>query len=96
MVAISGKSLPEGGDGLSTGCGLSTGGEFQSWGMVNLNLILYTHGQKLRYLRDRYGVEIHDAEDLLKHAEWRSIRWRRLACTNSLVRGSTGIITTPV
>ena len=35
----------------------------------NLNLILYTHGQKLRYLRDRYGVEIHDAEDLLKHAE---------------------------
>ncbi len=35
----------------------------------NFNLILYTYGKKLRYLRDRYGVEIHDAEDLLKHAE---------------------------
>jgi hypothetical protein len=35
----------------------------------NFNLILYTHGQKLRYLRDRFGVEVNDWEDLLKHTE---------------------------
>ena len=35
----------------------------------NLNLILFTRGPKLRYLRDRYGVEIHNMEDLLKHSE---------------------------
>ncbi len=35
----------------------------------NFNLILYTYGHKLRYLRDQYGVEINDMEDLLKHAE---------------------------
>ena len=35
----------------------------------NFTTVLYTHGQKLRYLRDRYGVEVHDWEDLLKQTE---------------------------
>ena len=35
----------------------------------NLNLVLYTAGLKLRYMRDQYGVEIDDWEDWLKHSE---------------------------
>jgi len=35
----------------------------------NLNLLLYTNGYKLRYLRDQYGVEVHDWEDFLKNSE---------------------------
>lgn len=36
---------------------------------LNYNIILYPRGDRIRYLRDRYGVEIRDWEDLLTNSE---------------------------
>lgn len=35
----------------------------------NYNAIMYPHGDRLRYLHDRYGIVIDDWEDLLKYNE---------------------------